>query len=110
MLARVCQVIISVAVLISAVSAQDREITINIYNGGFSQVSEIRKVEIKSGAPAFELLDIAEKIDPGSISVRGKGLNIKLIDYRYDFVSAERLLYKFIGKEIQFQKGDSLVK
>jgi len=99
-------------VLISAIdlSAQNRDIKINIYSGGFSQVTETRDVDLKKGLSAYELYDIAEKIDPGSISIGGDGLEIRNLDYRYDFVSAERLLYKFIGKEIQFQKGDSLVK
>ena len=100
------------SILISAPSllAQTRDITINIYNGGFSQVTEKREIDLEKGDSEFQVYDIAEKIDPGSISISSDGLNIRSLDYRYDFVSAERLLYKFIGKEIQFMKGDSLVK
>ncbi len=90
--------------------AAEREITINIYNGGFSQVTEKRQIEIKKGQKEVEIYDIPEGIDPGSISIKGEGFGVRWIDYRYDFISAERLLHKFIGKEIQFQKGDSLVK
>lgn len=100
-----------VTLLLSAATAgAQREITINIYNDGFSQVTEKREVGIESGVQEIELQDIAEKIDPGSITLSGDGIDVRWIDYRYDFVSAERLLYKFIGREIEIQKGDSLIK
>ncbi len=100
--------VILVSALAYSVSAQ-REITINIYNDGFSQVTEERTIDLEKGQEQIAVYDIAEKIDPGSITVDGDGFNVKWIDYRYDFVSAERLLHKFVGKEIQFRKGDSLI-
>lgn len=100
--------IVLVASAALSVSAQ-RDISINIYNDGFSQVTEKRIVNLEKGQNQIAVYDIAEKIDPGSITVDGDGFDVKWIDYRYDFVSAERLLYKFVGKEIQFLKGDSLI-
>jgi hypothetical protein len=100
-----------VTLLISAATAfAQREITINVYNDGFSQITDERRVNVESGPSEIEFQDIAEKIDPGSITLSGEGFGVRWIDYRYDFVSAERLLYKFIGSEIQIQKGDSLIK
>lgn len=99
-----------IAVLtLAAVGSAEREITINIYNDGFSQITEKRTVELAEGQQTVELYEIAEKIDPGSITVGSGDFDVKWIDYKYDFVSAERLLYKFIGNEIQIQKGDSLI-
>ena len=91
-----------------AVSAE-REIAINIYNDGFSQITEKRTVELDRGQEIIELSDIAEKIDPGSITITSDDFEVKWIDYKYDFVSAERLLHKFVGNEIQIQKDDSLI-
>lgn len=100
-----------VAVLMTAGRAcAQREITINIYNDGFSQVTEERQVATESGAQEIELQDITENVDPGSIALSADGIDVRWIDYRYDFVSAERLLYRFIGHEVQIQKGDSLIK
>jgi len=93
----------------SAVSrAGERSIVINIYNDGFSQVTEIRQVELVHGINNLEFFDIAEKIDPGSIKLYGDGLEIRTTDYRYDLISGDRLLRKFIGQEIEFKKDDSL--
>jgi hypothetical protein len=86
----------------------ERDVTINIYNGGFSQVTEKRKIELAKGKNEIKLFDIAEKVDPGSITLKGDGLNVEWLEYRYDFVSLDRLLHKFIDKEIEFQKGDSI--
>ncbi len=94
---------------VAAVSAE-RDIAINIYNDGFSQITEKRTVVLDKGQEIIELSDIAEKIDPGSITITSDDFEIKWIEYQYDFVSAERLLHKFVGNEIQIQKGDSLIK
>jgi hypothetical protein len=100
-----------VAVLMTAGRAgAQREITINIYNDGFSQITEERGITVQSGGQEIELRDIAEKIDPGSITLSGNDFDVRWIDYRYDFVSAERLLFRFIGHEVQIQKDDSLIK
>jgi len=88
--------------------AGERSVVINVYNDGFSQITEIRQVELVQGINSPELVDIAEKIDPGSIDLSGEGVEIRSIDYRYDLISADQLLRKFIGQEIGFKKDDSL--
>jgi len=106
-----CTVIITILYLFAALvisQAGERSIVINIYNGGFSQITEIRQVELVRGINNLEFLDIAEKIDPGSISLSGDGLEVRTADYRYDLISGNRLLHKFIGQEIEFKKDDSL--
>ncbi|MCP4582081.1 MAG: hypothetical protein GY839_10710 [candidate division Zixibacteria bacterium] len=97
-----------VLISIAWVQAGQRSIAINIYNDGFSQVTETRQVEMANGLINLKLHDIAEKIDPGSISLSGDGFEIRTVDYRYDLVSADRLLRKYIGQEIEFKKDDSL--
>lgn len=94
---------------IATTVSAEREISINIYNDGFSQITEKRTVELAEAQRIIELSDIAEKIDPGSITISSGDFEIRWIDYKYDFVSAERLLHKFVGNEIQIQKGDSLI-
>jgi len=88
--------------------AAGRDIKINIYNGGFSQISETRVVRINSSLTEIVLPDVAEKIDPGSISIDGNGVEIHSIIYAYDLISTDRLLRKFINREITFNKDDSL--
>ncbi|RKX18545.1 MAG: hypothetical protein DRP26_05020 [Candidatus Zixiibacteriota bacterium] len=104
------------ALLISAITflmltdirSADRNVTINIYNGGFSQVMEKRKMKLVKGENTLVFYDIAEKIDPGSITLNAADFDIQWLDYNYDFVSLDRLLTKFIDKEIRFQKDDSV--
>ena len=88
--------------------AGERSIAINIYNDGFSQVTEIRQVKLVQGINNLEFYNIAEKIDPGSINLSGDGFEIRTVDYRFDLVSGDRLLRRFIGQEIEFRKDDSL--
>lgn len=105
---RIIPAILVSMIMITIAWSAEREITINIYNGGFSQVTENREVNLTKNLTEIELHDIAEKIDPGSISIKGKNFDVRTIDYRFDLVSADRLLHKYIGKEISFKKDDSL--
>lgn len=109
MLYRLGAALIAFLTVLSGSAGAQRDISINIYNDGLSQITEERVVDLSKGQERIAVYDIAENIDPGSISVESDGFDVKWIDYRYDFVSAERLLYKFLGKEIQFRKGDSLI-
>jgi len=109
MIFRLTTTTIAAILTFAVVASAEREITINIYNDGFSQITEKRTVELDKSQETIELYDIAEKIDPGSITISSNDFDVKWIDYKYDFISAERLLYKFIGSEIQIQKGDSLI-
>ena len=109
MLYRFGQAMIASLMVLAVPARAQRDISINIYNDGFSQITEKRVIDISEGQDQIAVYDIAEKIDPASISVAGDGFDVKWIDYRYDFVSAERLLYKFLDKKIQFRKGDSLI-
>ncbi len=104
----VVTVVFLVPALTRTASGQ-RDIAINVYNDGFSQITEKRSIDLEKGQSRIRIYDIAENIDPGSITVEGNGFEVRWIDYRYDFVSAERLLHRFIGREIQFRKTDSLI-
>ena len=94
--------------MLTDIQSADRNVTINIYNGGFSQVMEKRKMKLVKGENTLVFYDIAEKIDPGSITLNAADFDIQWLDYNHDFVSLDRLLTKFIDKEIRFQKDDSV--
>ncbi len=97
------------AIVICAVSvADDRDITINIYNDGFSQVTEGRRVNITKGEDVISLDDIAVKLDPASIDVRSNKFDIRTIDYQYDLICGERIYQKYLGENIEYKKDDSL--
>lgn len=108
MITRAIAVLLTILTLGIITAAQERAITINIYNGGFSQISETRQVDIQRGITGISLYDIAQDIDPGSISLSGENFRVQTLNYRYDLLSGDRLLNKYIGQKLEFKFDDSL--
>ena len=86
--------------------ASERDITVNIYNNGFSQITEKRTYDLTKGAQEVTIKDIARDIDPASIKVSGN-FEVKTTGYHYDFMSSCRLMSKYIGQTITYSKDDS---
>ena len=98
---------VTAAMLIAATLpavAQDKEgVALTVYNGGYGVVREIRSLAIgQDGRVKFK--DVARAID--ATTVHFKSLTdpaAKLLEqnYQYDLVSADKLLKKYIDRQIQ---------
>jgi hypothetical protein len=86
-----------------AAGADKEGVSATVYNGGYAVVREVRNVEIGANGEA-KFTDVAQQID--ATTVHFKSLSdpkAKLLEqnYQYDLVSADKLLQKYIDKEIE---------
>jgi len=95
---------LALAAVVPVSGAQDKEgVAVTVYNGGYCVVRETRQLDIgKSGVVKFT--DVASRID--ATTVHFKSLTdpaAKLLEqnYQYDLVSADKLLRKYIDKQIE---------
>ncbi|WP_174733384.1 DUF4139 domain-containing protein [Mesobacillus harenae] len=72
--------------------------TVTIYNGGFGLVKERRKVQLSDNDNQIQYLDVAERIETDSIIVNG--IQVTELNYDYDLVSKEKLLAKYIDRQV----------
>jgi hypothetical protein len=79
-------------------AADTKEISLTIYNGGFGAVKEIRKVNLSGSETEVIFADVAQQIETDSLLV--EGLNIIEFNYDYDLVDRDKLLKKYIDKEV----------
>lgn len=79
-------------------SADTKEIALTIYNGGFGAVKESRTIHL-DGAD-FELIfaDVAQMIETDSLIVQG--INVLEFNYDFDLVDRDKLLRKYVDKEV----------
>jgi hypothetical protein len=86
-------------------AAQERQqgVALTVYNGGYGVVREVRGLSVpESGQVKFT--DVAGRIDPTTVHFKSlTDADAKLLEqnYQYDLVSANKLLEKYIDREVQ---------
>jgi hypothetical protein len=77
-----------------------KSVAVTVYNANFGVVKDLREIEIKSGTSKIFLTDVAQFIDPTSVHIKLKG-DVLEQNFQYDLVSLDKILQKYIDKEIQ---------
>lgn len=79
-------------------SAETKEIALTIYNGGFGTVKERRTIHMDGNDTELIFADVAQKIETDSLIV--EGINVLEFNYDFDLVDRDKLLRKYIDKEV----------
>jgi len=90
--------------LLTAKAAEtDSDTEVTVYNNNLALVKERRELDLKSGVNSVEYTDVAALIDPTSVifeDTKNKNTAVLEQNYEYDLVSSQKLLGKFLDKEI----------
>jgi hypothetical protein len=81
-------------------SSNQKAVAVTVYNANLGVVKDLREMDIKSGTSKIFLTDVAQFIDPTSVHIKINGEVIEQ-NYQYDLVSLDKILQKYIDKEIQ---------
>jgi hypothetical protein len=92
-------------------TAQQREdVSITVYNQNFGLVREVRNVDLGTGKVSLELADVAQFIQPETVHVKSltneRALNVLEQNYRYDILSPQKLLEKYVGRKVKVNRYD----
>ncbi|MBC7328774.1 hypothetical protein H5T88_00270 [bacterium] len=89
-----------------------RELELTVYNQNFGLVKDVRVMELKKGESIVKVSDIPALIDPATVHFKSltapEAVVIKEQNYEYDLINPQKLLSKYIGKQIrvrQFHDG-----
>ena len=86
-------------------SSASEKISITVYNQNFGLVREIRSVRVGQGTVELAYRDVSAHIQPESVHLksmaRADGLTVLEQNYRYDLLSPETLLKKYLGKQVK---------
>jgi len=80
--------------------ADRKQVTITVYNQNFGLVREVRELkDLGTGRVALEFRDVASTIQPETVAVKplGGGFSVLEQNYRYDLLSPDTLLRKYVG-------------
>lgn len=80
--------------------AEDLEVT--VYNSNLGVVKEYRTNYLDSGLNTVLYEGVASNIDPSSVKLKSINGNIEVLEqnFQYDIVSREKILEKYVGKDI----------
>jgi len=84
-----------------------KNVAVTVYNNNLGVIKDLRSFELKSGESKISLTDVAKFIDPTSVHIKLNGEVLEQ-NYQYDLVNLEKILKKYIDKEIQLisEKGE----
>ncbi|GIL19801.1 MAG: DUF4139 domain-containing protein [Candidatus Jettenia sp.] len=85
--------------------AQEKHISITVYQNNLGLVHDVRKIDLKAGDQQIRFTDVPSSIDPTSVHFKSLSAPDQVAaleqNYEYDLVSAEKILQKYIDQVIQ---------
>jgi hypothetical protein len=86
-------------------SAQDqKELAVTVYNSNVALVRDVRRLQLPAGTLDLRYMDIAAQVNPATVHIVSlsapKDLSVLEQNYEYDLLSPQKLLQKYVGKEL----------
>lgn len=80
-------------------------VEVTVYNSNIGLVKDQREIKLSKGLLELQFMDVASQIIPTSVSIKSlnwqDGFNIIEQNYEYDLISPQKLLNKYVGKEVK---------
>jgi hypothetical protein len=93
------------AVAKSSTADAREKVAITIYNSNFGLVREERRLELGKGRVELSYADVSAHIQPETVHLRAleapEALQVLEQNYRYDLLTPEKLLEKYVGKQVK---------
>src|ERR1700730_10761382 len=89
---------------ITTTLADQTDLALTVYNSNLSLVRDVRQLTLPSGDSLLRFMDIASSINPATVHFRSltepPKLNVAEQNYEYDLLDPNKLLQKFVGREV----------
>ena len=93
------------AAAVTSTIDDQKAVEVTVYNSNIGLVKDTRQLKLPQGEGELRFMDVASSILPYTVHVQSldapDGLNILEQDYEYDLMDSEKLLDKYVGKDIK---------
>src|SRR5688572_11911288 len=98
------------SVQISRAEGAREAVSLTVYNSNLGLVRETRTVSLAAGLNEVRYMDVAAQINPrtvhiASVPVSGR-LTVREQNYEYDLISPEKLMERFLGRNVRLIFGE----
>ncbi|MBI3799405.1 MAG: DUF4139 domain-containing protein [Deltaproteobacteria bacterium] len=90
---------------LSSTVTDQTQVAVTIYNSNIGLVKDLREIDLAEGENELRFMDVAAQIMPATVHIKPlaqtPGLSVLEQNYEYDLLSPEKLMEKYIGKEVK---------
>ena len=90
--------------VVAATIKDQTELAVTVYNSNIALVRDVRQVALSNGVVDLRFLDIAATVNPATVHFRSLSepsrLGILEQNYQFDLLDPQRLLKKYIGRDV----------
>ena len=90
--------------VVTTTQADQSDLALMVYNTDLSLVRDVRQLNLPTGESRLQFMDIAASINPATVLFRSltepSKLSVVEQNYEYDLLDPNKLLQKFIGREM----------
>ena len=80
------------------------DLSLTVYNSDLALVRDVRQIPLASGTSTLRFADVAARVNPATVRFRSltdpAALAVLEQNYEYDLLDPEKLLRKYVGREI----------
>jgi len=88
----------------TSTESDQKELAVTVYNSNIALVRDVRRVKLPMGTIDLRYMDIAAAVNPATVHIVSltapKDLTVLEQNYEYDLLSPQKLLQKYVGKEL----------
>lgn len=97
---------------ITTTLADQSDLALTVYNSNLSLVRDVRQLNLPAGESVVRFMDIAASINPATVHFRSltdpSKLNVAEQNYEYDLLDPNKLLQKYVGREVTLVRSKFL--
>jgi hypothetical protein len=86
------------------------DLAVTVYNSNLALVRDVRQIHLSSGVFPLHFEDVAASINPATVHFRSLSEPAKLSvveqNYEYDLLDPQKLLQKYVGKEVTLVRAE----
>jgi hypothetical protein len=90
------------------------DLSVTVYNSNIALVRDVRQIHLRAGMAPLRFEDVASSINPATVHFRSltEPAKVDVVEqnYEYDLLDPQKLLQKYVGREVSFVWGGSEVK
>jgi hypothetical protein len=88
----------------TSTETDQKDLAVTVYNSNIALVRDVRRLRLPVGTVDLRFMDIAAAVNPATVHIVSltapKELTVLEQNYEYDLLSPQKLLQKYVGKEL----------